>query len=286
MARLGLDAFVTLDLKNIRYLTGFTGTSAAVAVIKRSALFFTDFRYASQAAGQVTSAKREITSSLSGGVSKAICGAKAKNIGFEEHKLTAQLLRKMKRTAKGKWIPVSIVEGLRLIKDDAEIVLIEKNFGILKKVIAKVGEIIRPGKRERDIAAELEYLLRLEGAEGPAFDFIVASGKRSALPHGVASSKKIRKGEMVTLDWGAVLDGYNSDNTRNFSVGKPNAKLKKIHDIVLEANKRAIEKVRPGVALKTIDAAARDFIAKNGYGKEFGHGTGHGLGLDVHENPR
>jgi Xaa-Pro aminopeptidase len=123
------------------------------------------------------------------------------------------------------------------------------------------------------------------GGSGPSFDFIVASGARSALPHGVASDKRIGKNDIVTLDWGWTLDGYCTDNTRTFFMGRPKRKLKEIYEIVLEANLRAIDRVAPGVPLKEIDCAARGFIKKKGYGQKFGHGTGHGVGLEIHEPP-
>ena len=285
LEQLGLDAFVTLNLKNIRYLTGFTGTSAAIVIAGGKPLFVTDFRYATQIKKEVTSMQTSIAKSMKKSIADHLSEKKANNIGYEGNTLTVDALNSIKKLHSGKWKSVQPIETLRTIKDDTEIKLIEKNFKILSKVFKLIPEMIKPGRIERDIAAEMEYRLRETGGDGKAFEFIVASGKRSALPHGVAGTKKIKRGDFVTVDWGCVLDGYHTDNTRNFSVGKPKGKLLKIHEIVLEANLRATEKVADGVPLIEIDFAARDFINKKGFGHRFGHGTGHGVGLDIHEAP-
>jgi Xaa-Pro aminopeptidase len=174
---------------------------------------------------------------------------------------------------------------MRIIKDKFEIGLIEKNMRILANVFGEAGEVLSAGISESVAAAQLELRLRLNGGEGKAFDFIVASGLRSALPHGVAGKRRIGKNDFVTLDWGCLLEGYHTDNTRNFSFGKPKRKLAELHRIVLEANRKATEAVAPGVRLADIDRAARSVIEHHRYGNFFGHGTGHGVGLDIHEAP-
>ena len=282
---LRLGGFVSLDLTNVRYLTGYTGTSGAVAVFKKSAFFFTDFRYKTQAASQVQSMKRVIAKSLIEEIGKSIRGARVKRIGYEQERLNVSQFKQLRKTAKAKWIAVKPVDELRIIKDEAEIKTLAKNFSILAKVFSSLSEVVYPRRRESEVAAELQYRLAKLGGSGPSFDFIVASGTRSALPHGVASSKRIGKNDIVTLDWGWLLDGYCSDNTRTFFMGKPKRQLLEIHAIVLEANRLAIKKVAPGVPLKDIDAAARNHIKKKGYGDKFGHGTGHGVGLEIHEAP-
>ena len=285
LSLLGLDAFVIFNMKNIRYLTGFTGTSAAVAIADGKPLFFTDFRYATQVKKEVTSMKTVIVKSTWHDVASYLTSKKAKTIGYEGNSLTVDVLTSLKKLHKGHWRGVQPVEKLRTIKDDLEIKLIEKNFRILAKVFKMIPEMIQPGRMERDIASEMEFRLRQAGGDGKAFEFIIASGKRSALPHGVAGIKKISKGDNITVDWGCVLGGYHTDNTRNFSLGKPKAEFLKIHEIVMEANRRATEKVAHGVPLLEIDAAARNFIAGAGFAHRFGHGTGHGVGLDIHEAP-
>jgi len=249
------------------------------------AFFLTDFRYGSQAEKQVTSMRKIVVPDLFGKISDLLAQKKAGQIAFEDRHLTVADFKKLKKGVKAVWKPRHIAEELRLIKDDEEMKIIERNFRILARVFREIPEIIKPGVREKDVAAELEYRLRKAGADGKAFDYIVASGKRSALPHGVATNKKIGRNDFVTLDWGCTLDGYHSDNTRNFALGRPTGKMREIFDIVLEANRRAIDAVKPGALLKDIDRAARDYIKERGYEKFFGHGTGHGLGLDIHENP-
>ncbi len=283
---LGLDALVTLNLKNVRWLTGYSGTAGACVISAKGNFFFTDFRYASQAKEEVRSMARVIAAKpLPEAAAEKLKTLRAKKIGFEHADVTVAAMAKMRKAAAGKWIPCDAIEKLRMIKDSAEIAALEKNFGYLAAVFKDIGEVLRPGRREREAAADLEYRLRLRGGEKAAFDFIIASGPRAALPHGVAGDKKMKKGEVIIVDWGWVLDGYHSDNTRTLFLGKPKPKVKEIFDIVLEANQRAIATVAPGVPLKEIDAAARDYIKAKGYGKYFGHGTGHGVGLDIHEAP-
>jgi len=282
----GLDAFVTFNLKNVRYLTGYTGTNGAALITGDGAIFFTDFRYATQAREEVKSMKRRIIAkSLPEEVGREIKAAKARRVGFEDRHMTVNLLTQLRKQARARWEPCGIVEELRIVKDETEIALIEKNFGFLEKTFSSIGEIVAAGRRESEAAAELEYRLRLLGGEKAAFDFIISSGTRSALPHGVAGNKRMKKGEPVIVDWGWVLEGYHTDNTRTLFLGKPKPKLKGIFEIVLEANRRSIAKVAPGVALADIDAAGRSLIESRGYGKYFGHGTGHGVGLDIHEAP-
>jgi len=293
LGELGIDSFVTFNLKNVRYLTGFSGTSGAVAITDSKAIFFTDFRYASQVKKQVTSMKIEIGPSLNVGIADLLTKEKIGSTGYEGDHISVSSLSALKKEVNSKrktksalrWKSTHPIEEMRIIKDKLEIGLIEKNMQILSKVFDKAGEVLSPGIRESDAAAQLELQLRLSGGEGKAFDFIIASGTRSALPHGVAGKKKIGKNDFVTLDWGCLLEGYHTDNTRNFSFGRPKQKIIELHRIVLEANRTAIEAVAPDVRLSDIDRAARSVIEKQRYGKFFGHGTGHGVGLDIHEAP-
>jgi Xaa-Pro aminopeptidase len=173
-----------------------------------------------------------------------------------------------------------------MVKDPAEITLLRKAARIAAQSLQEVMPLIRPGIREIDVACELEYRMKKNGGDGPSFQPIVASGYRAALPHGVASLKKIAAGDVVVIDYGTVYRGYASDETCTFFVGKPTARQKKIYRIVLEAHDRAIAALRPGKTLKAIDAAARGYIEQQGFKKYFNHGTGHGVGLAVHEPPR
>ena len=286
LKKTGADGFVTFNLKDIRYLTGFSGTSGGVVIAGGKPLFLTDFRYKDQAAAEVSSMPVAIVASLFDGAAEHIKAGDGKRIIFDPAELSVEQLSALKKkSGKRSWVPAKPVSELRMIKDEAEMKVIRKNFRILSKVFHKIPELLKPGMKEKELAARLEYELRMAGGDGKAFDFIVASGARSALPHGVASSKKIPKRAHITIDWGCMLDGYHTDNTRNFMLGKPDMRLFDIHQIVLEANRRALDMVKPGVPLKEIEGAARDYITEQGYGKEFGHGTGHGVGLDIHEAP-
>jgi Xaa-Pro aminopeptidase len=183
-------------------------------------------------------------------------------------------------------LPTSgILEKIRMYKDENEVSVIQEALRIAEDAFAHILGYIRPGVRELDIALELEFFMRKQGASGSAFEMIVASGPRGALPHGRATERVIQAGEMVTMDFGAVYQGYNSDITRTVSVGEPDPKMKEIYEIVLRAQKAGVEALRPGVTGQEADAVTRDIIREAGYGDAYGHSAGHGLGLEVHELP-
>ena len=289
MRRVGLSVFAVTNRKNIHYLTGFTGSAGACLISARSAVFITDFRYRSQAAKQVPpDYRRAEHASPVQGIGEELKMRRAKVLGFEEAHVTYGVFRKMRKLIKGVCLkPVSgLVETLRVCKDLDEVRKLRRGARVNGEVLGEISESIRPGRAESDIAGALETAMRRRGASGASFDTIVASGPRSALPHGIASSRKIRKGDLVTIDFGAVISGYHADTTRVFSLGKPSPKGEKIYNIVLEAQLTALEAVKPGVPCGDVDKAARDVIAAYGYAEAFGHGTGHGVGLDVHEAPR
>ncbi len=282
------DAFLITEMVNIRYLTGFSGTSATLLAAGDDVWFLTDSRYITQAHDQVMGVNvREYKERLEA-VAGLLKERGVKSLGFESRQTSFSTVEDMREKFKGVSLAPTkkIVESQRLIKDEPEIEAMRSLIGMLVKVYPEAINLIRPGAVERDVAVELEYRLKKLGADGAAFDFIVASGERSALPHGVASGKVIDDGDMVILDWGAKGWGYHSDNTRVFGVGKVSAQLKDIYKVVLEANQAAIDSVKPGVALKDVDGAARKVIKDAGYGDYFGHGTGHGVGLFIHEDPK
>ncbi|AEC52689.1 X-Pro dipeptidase [Pyrococcus sp. NA2] len=179
-----------------------------------------------------------------------------------------------------------VIKDMRIIKSKEEVELIEKACEIADKAVMAAIEEITEGKKEREVAAKVEYLMKMNGAEKPAFDTIIASGYRSALPHGVASDKRIEKGDLVVIDLGALYRHYNSDITRTIVVGSPNEKQREIYEIVLEAQKKAVESAKPGMTAKELDSIARNIIAEYGYGEYFNHSLGHGVGLEIHEWPR
>jgi len=285
----GVDAFYVTAPENRYYLSGFSGTSGALLLCRNNSYLITDFRYTSQASQECPGF--EIIEAPGNGI-EALAGLCRKDhvsqLGCEGDNLTYaqfQALRQVLTSVELK--PVSgVVEGLRLHKDAYELRCIEEAVRIADRAFARITAIIRPGVSEVEIALELEFLIRRLGADGIGFATIVASGTRSALPHGVASAKIIEAGDLVTLDFGAVYRGYHSDITRTVAVGQGTPRQEDIYNIVLEAQMSAIAAVKAGVRTSEVDRAARDIIKKNGYGDYFGHGTGHGLGLNIHEGPR
>ena len=178
------------------------------------------------------------------------------------------------------------IEKFRQVKDQEELERIRKAAGINDKVFPQLLAMIEVGAREIDIANELEYVIKKMDAQGVGFDTVIASGSRSSMPHAVATDKRICQGDMIKIDFGSVCQGYHSDMTRMAVMGKPSEKLRKIYNIVLEAQWRALEEVRPGQECRKVDRIARSVIEEKGYGSSFGHGVGHGVGLEIHEEPR
>ncbi|HBC93535.1 MAG TPA: Xaa-Pro dipeptidase [Pelotomaculum sp.] len=286
---IGVDAFYVTAPENRFYLSGFSGTSGALLLCRDSSYLITDFRYTSQASRECPGF--EIIEAPGSGI-EALAGLCQKDrvsqLGCEGDDLTYARFQTLRQVLTGVALkPVSgVVEGLRLYKDDYELRCIEEAVRIADRAFTRITGIIRPGVPETEVALELEFLIRRLGADGIGFATIVASGTRSALPHGVASAKIIEAGDLVTLDFGAVYRGYHSDITRMVVVGQTTPRQENIYNIVLEAQRSAIAAVQAGVRASEVDRAARDIIKKNGYGDYFGHGTGHGLGLDIHEGPR
>jgi Xaa-Pro aminopeptidase len=211
-----------------------------------------------------------------------------KKIGFEKDHLSVSEFEELEKAiGKKRLLPVQhLVENLRAVKDAEEIALLSKAIEISDSVFKKILGILKPGVSELDISAEISYLHKKLGAEGDAFEVIAASGERGALPHGRASEKKIASDEFVTLDFGCVYRGYHSDMTRTVVVGKPSEEMKKVYQIVLEAQRKAADSVKEKISAKKVDSIARNVIASHGYGKYFGHSLGHGVGLEIHEQLR
>ncbi|WP_210365898.1 aminopeptidase P family protein [Bacillus sp. REN3] len=284
---LGIDGMLITSEFNRRYMSGFTGTSGMILISNEKALFITDFRYTEQAAKQCEGF--EVV--LQKGQAHEEVAAQAqllgiKKLGFEEEHVTFAAYKEFDQSIDAEMVPVSgEIEKLRLIKTDSEIKILKEAAAIADAAFTHILEFIRPGRTELEVSNELEFFMRKQGATSSSFDIIVASGYRSALPHGVASDKVIEKGEFITLDYGAYYKGYVSDITRTVSIGNPSGKLKEIYDIVLEAQLRGMAGIKPGMTGKEADALTRNFITEKGYGEYFGHSTGHGIGLEVHEGP-
>lgn len=252
-----------------------------------NAFFLTDSRYTSQAGSETSGYQIRTYAKPLDEIAALVKQFRIKTLGFESNHLSYDTyLRLRKALPKARVKPAGGIAGrLRAVKDGSEIALIRESAKVLDEGFALVKRLLKPGAVESEIALKIEFRFRARGAEATAFDTIIASGARGALPHGKASRKKIKKGELVVVDMGALKDGYNSDETRTFCVGRAGAEEKKIYKTVLDAQSRAIEMIRPGVKAVDVDAAARGHIAKAGYGKYFGHGLGHGVGLDIHEGP-
>ncbi|MDQ0231937.1 Xaa-Pro aminopeptidase [Metabacillus malikii] len=285
---LSIDGLLITSEFNRRYMTGFTGTSGLAIITETKAIFMTDFRYMEQAAKQVQQFEIiQHTGLLSEEVAKVAKELGIKKLGFEQDHLTYQQYALYKNAlATTEFVPVSgAVEKLRLIKSPSEIKILKEATEIADAAYNHILTYVKPGIREIEVSNELEFFMRKNGATSSSFDIIVASGYRSALPHGVATEKVIEKGDFVTLDFGAYYKGYCSDITRTFAVGEPADELKKIYEVVLEAQKRGMAGIKPGMNGKEADALTRNYITEQGYGEYFGHSTGHGLGMEVHEGP-
>ncbi|MUV39666.1 Xaa-Pro aminopeptidase [Lentibacillus sp. JNUCC-1] len=282
-----LDALLITSPVNRQYMTGFTGTAGAAIIAREGAVFITDFRYTAQATTQAKAyTVIEHKQSLEKEINQQLASLKVNTLGFEKDHVTysqyerySQLLTpKLKATS-------GLVEALRIIKTDDELNVMQEAADIADAAFEHIKNFIKPGVKEIDVSNELEFFMRKQGATSSSFDIIVASGERSALPHGVASDKEIQSGELVTLDFGALYKGYCSDITRTVAVGDISDELRRIYDIVLEAQLRGVNELKPGMTGKEADALTRDYIKEQGYGDYFGHSTGHGLGMEVHESP-
>ncbi|GEQ32139.1 Xaa-Pro aminopeptidase [Marinilactibacillus psychrotolerans] len=282
-----IDALLITSNYNLEYASGFTGTTGLSVITEDKAFFVTDFRYTEQAAKQAEGFEIiQNIGSIYDEVAKIIKNEKISRLGFEENHVTYATYQSVKELFNCSLVPVStLIEELREIKDRNEIDLIQKAISITEAAFEHILSNIKPGMSEIKVANELDFFMREKGASGVSFDTIVASGVRSAMPHGVASDKLIETGDMITIDFGCYYKGYVSDMTRTFALGDPGEKLKRIHQIVLEANQKVTEAAKAGVTGAYLDSIARNYITEQGYGDAFGHSTGHGIGLEVHEGP-
>lgn len=285
-----LDCYLVTHLPHIRYLCGFSGSNALLLVRAKRADFFTDSRYAEQIRTEVKGVSRHVPAggNLIAKLAELPLFAKGHpRMGFQPRHLNVDQHTVLTQKLGGALLVPHdhLVDSLTWVKNPQETDYIRKAAEIVDRAFELILPTMRPGVRESDVAAELEYQMLMLGSEGAAFETICASGFRSALPHGKASRKKIKSGDFVTLDFGALIHGYCSDITRTVVVGQASARQKKIYEIVKRAQRAAVQKIRPGASTRAVDAAARNIISKAGYGKQFGHGTGHGLGLEVHQGP-
>ena len=283
-----LDALLFTSLENIRYLCGFTGSDGALVITQKESFFLTDSRYWTQAGEEVKGSRIIHYKKKMEGVFALLFDLKLKEIGFESAFLPFSAYQFLtERLANGaRLFPLEDeLRSLRAVKDAHELTLIRKAIDISSNAFFRITEMLKEGVVERVVALEMESLMKRDGADAIGFDIIIASGKRSALPHGKASGKRIEKGDFILIDFGSGFQGYHSDQTRTVVCGSPSAEQQKVYQIVREAHDLAIEKIRPGIPMGQVDGAARDHIRNQGYGEYFGHGTGHGIGLAVHEDP-
>jgi Xaa-Pro aminopeptidase len=289
LAERELDALLVTDLVNVRYLTGFTGSNGMAVVGPDLRRFVTDFRYVEQAAEQVSRFDREqappeFLDALAGGWPDG-----ALRLGFEDEDVSVRRHARLREVLPDRveLVPAGgLVERLRAVKDAGEIERISAAAALVDEVYGVVREQGLVGRTEREVALAIEEEMRRRGASGPSFPPIVASAERGALPHAVPTDAPIPQGTLVTLDVGAVLDGYCSDCTRTWATGDLPDDLASAYQLVQRAQEAALAAVRPGPEGREVDAVARDMIAAAGHGDHFGHGLGHGVGLAIHEAPR
>ncbi|QMT18825.1 aminopeptidase P family protein [Planococcus maritimus] len=287
MQKRELDSLLVTNPYNLRFITGFTGTAGLALITPNDAWFITDFRYTEQAGEQVKEFKVvQAQKGLLDEVARIVQEATVERLAFEQDYMTFATYSQYQEKLTATLEPVSgLIEQLRMVKAPEEIDVLKAAAKIADDAFEHICTYIKPGMTELQVSNELEFFMREQGATSSSFDIIVASGLRSALPHGVASDKKIEQGDLITLDFGALYQGYVSDITRTVAVGEPSDKLKEIYKIVLDSQVLALEKIKPGMTGIEADAIARDYIKSKGYGEAFGHSTGHGIGLEVHEGP-
>lgn len=295
-----LDTFLVVVDENRRYLSGYTGEdtqfdeSAGALIITADRLFLaTDLRYDLQARSEAPLFEVvRYENSLATELPRLLAELNTDTMGFESVRLSYLQFEKIEEQMKKADLAVEmvstedIVEQLRICKSEPEIEITRRALEIAESVFELIVQILKPGMTEKELAWEMEKGMREAGAESLSFPSIVAAGTNAALPHAVPGDRKIKVGEPILFDWGARLDGYCSDISRTVIIGEPDATFQKVFQTVLDAQRYAIDAIRPGVSSKAVDAVARDYIDKQGFGGKFGHGLGHGTGLAIHEQPR
>jgi Xaa-Pro aminopeptidase len=288
------DALLVTSLTNIRYLTGFTGSAAVLLVAPDRLLFVTDGRYRDQSAAQLAAAGVEADIEVSNNDQKALLRGAVEAAGIGRLGLEADAVTWSAQQAYASdWFAdlelvstTGLVAGLRITKDPGEIARLRAACTIADDAFAEVRGRLAEGLLEQEFGLELDTAMRRRGADDVSFETIVASGPNGALPHHRPGRRKIVEGDLVVIDFGALVDGYHSDMTRTIMVGEPSATQQRMYDVVIEAQAAGVAAVAPGVEAKAVDQACRDVIAAAGWEDAFLHGTGHGVGLDIHEDPR
>jgi Xaa-Pro aminopeptidase len=288
LAEAGLDAALVTRVVNVRYLTGFTGSHAALLLTGTDAVLATDGRYATQSAAQVPDLERVIDRRCAHVLAGRAAAQQVRRLGFESHDVNVDLYGELSElAAPAELVSIGMaVEALRQVKDESEIDCLRRACAIGDRALADVIDGLIMGRTERQVAAELERRMIDHGAEAVAFPTIVAAGPNSAVPHHQPGDRRIGPGDLLKVDFGARLDGYHSDMTRTFVVGAdPAAWQIELYDLVFAAQKAGREALTPGADTRDVDQAARQVIQAAGYGPQFPHGLGHGVGLEIHEAP-
>lgn len=287
-----IEAVLVTHLPDVRWLCGFTGSNAALAVTATKAVMFTDGRYTTQAK-QETQAARVVIAKSALKEACALLEASAKRASFDPDQTTVAALDTMRSALSGKIrrsffspLKAPLLADLRMVKDSDELRLMRQAAALGDQLFLSVLPHITPGTTEAEIAAHLEFAARSSGADGMSFETIVASGSRSALPHGRASETRLPRNGFITLDFGVILKGYCSDMTRTVCVGKLTSQERTAYEAVLESQQAGVAAVKPGATCGEVDEAARAVLRKAGLARYFTHSTGHGVGLEIHESPR
>ena len=294
LATTRFDAFLISHLPNIRYLCGFSGSAGVLLVEPTGSIFITDVRYDTQAHEEVKGAKvviarKSALAALADVLAKRRKRSRGWAVGIEaEHVTVSEKKRLAAMIPAGMRLKdaPAVIERFRMVKDRDELAYIRSAVELGAKIFDRALEVLRPGTKEVEVAAEMELAARRGGADAMSFDTIIASGARSALPHGRASSQPIRSSAFVVCDFGVILSGYCSDQTRTVWMGKVSEDARHAYEAVRDAQQAAIEAVRSGIAVGEVDSAARKVLKKAGLGRYFTHSTGHGVGLEIHESPR
>ena len=285
-----VDSLLITHPANWFYLTGFTGESGTLVVSQKGSALITDGRFVVQAKAETAGVRiRQQEKTLFDSVAQSLRDLRSRRVGFDSTQLTVGQLQGFRKAAGGRlqWVPApGRVETLRMRKDAAELAQMRKAAILGGEIVQAAIGLLKPGVTERDIGAEVEYQMRRRGASGPAFETIIAFGNRAALPHARPTGKRLRKNELVVLDLGVILGHYCSDITRTVFMGRAPQRIKKWYKAVLEAQAAAIAAVKAGATCREVDAAARRVLAGYRLDHLFVHSTGHGLGLEVHEDPR
>jgi Xaa-Pro aminopeptidase len=296
---LSLDALIVTPPSNIRYLSNHAGSAGILVITREAVHLLVDFRYHEAVRALQGSPSAcpgfqlwDVPASYEEALISCLADIGVTTVGFEAAHVTVARYEWWRETIAGRGLEITlrtterIVEQARLIKDAFEVATLREAAARLDTVMPQVLAAVRAGEREREIAAVIEMAMREAGYERTAFDTIVASGPHSAMPHYRAGTRVLMSGDLVVLDFGGVLDGYCSDLTRTVSIGPPSREARRVYDAVRDAQAAAVAAVKPGIDASAVDAAARELLRDRGLGDAFGHGTGHGLGLDVHEEPR